>query len=228
MAQQSHAQVFDCADSAHLLPASRAARGAVSRGELVVLPTDTVYGVGADAFSPEAVQRLLDAKGRTRQSPPPVLIANQATLHALAAEVPEPVTQLADAFWPGPLTMVCIAQPSLNWDLGDTSGTVALRIPDHGLTREILQETGPLAVSSANLHGEPAAQNIADAKRMLGDSVSVYLDDGAVSGDGTPSTILDVTGLDSESAQLRVLRLGAISVEQIREVLPKAHISFVE
>ena len=217
-------EVFPCSDPSVLLRASREARSAVNRGELVVLPTDTVYGVGADAFSPEAVTKLLVAKARTRQSPPPVLIPDRSTMHALAAEVTEPVEQLAEAFWPGPLTLVMNAQPSLAWDLGDTGGTVALRIPDHQLTLDILRETGPLAVSSANTHGQPPARTIAAAQEMLGDAVSVYLDAGPVPGDGTPSTILDVTELHTGTGLLRVLRLGALTVSQLREVLPEATI----
>lgn len=213
-------QVFDCTDGSQLLRASRAARSAIARGELVVLPTDTVYGVAADAFSPDAVQRLLDAKSRTRQSPPPVLMANVEVMNALAAEVTEPVLKLAEAFWPGPLTMVVIAQPSLSWDLGDTSGTVALRVPDSDFTRELLSDTGPLAVSSANTHGEPAAVDAQSALGMLGESVAVYLDEGAIDGDGTSSTILDVTALNDESSTLRILRQGGVGRDQILQILP--------
>ena len=215
------ADVFDCSDSAQLLSGTRSARQALGLGKLVVLPTDTVYGVAADAFNPAAVQRLLDAKGRTRQSPPPVLIPGTDTLHALAASVPKPVEALAEAFWPGPLTVVLPAQPSLSWDLGETAGTVALRIPNQPLTLELLQETGPLAVSSANTTGDPAATTAAEAQRMLGDSVAVYLEAGAVDGDGTASTIIDATGLDDEGGVLRILRQGGISREAIAELLPQ-------
>lgn len=218
------AEVFDCSDTAQLLAASRSARQALGTGRLVVLPTDTVYGVAADAFTPAAVQRLLDAKGRGRQSPPPVLIPNTATLDALAAEVVAPVRALADAFWPGPLTVVLRAQPSLSWDLGDTAGTVALRIPDHPLALDILQETGPLAVSSANTTGDPAARTIDEARGMLGDTVEVYLDAGPVRGDGTASTIVDATALTAAGGALRILRDGAISREAISAVLPQVTI----
>ncbi|WP_166985501.1 L-threonylcarbamoyladenylate synthase [Canibacter zhoujuaniae] len=216
------AEVFDIKDATRLLPAVRTARNAIRRGELIVLPTDTVYGVAADAFNPGAVQDLLAAKGRTRQSPPPVLIPNLGTLHALAAEVSESVAKLAEAFWPGPLTLIMVAQPSLSWDLGETRGTVALRMPNHELTLQLLSEIGPLAVSSANITGEPAAQTAAEAEAMLGESITVYLEDGLVSGDGTPSTILDVTGLHQANGVIRVLRDGALSREQIEAVLPEA------
>ncbi|CAG7616202.1 Putative threonylcarbamoyl-AMP synthase [Leucobacter soli] len=189
-----------------------------------MLPTDTVYGVAADAFSSDAVQRLLEAKGRGRQSPPPVLIPNTAMLAALAAEVPEPVSVLAEACWPGALTIVVTANPSLSWDLGETGGTVALRIPDHPLAIEILNETGPLAVSSANTTGDPAARNIEQAREMLGDSIAVYLDAGDVVGDGSASTIVDATELTAEGGSLRVLREGGVSRERIAELLPRVTI----
>ena len=198
-------------------------RDALERGALVVVPTDTVYGVAADAFTPAAVQRLLDAKGRGRQSPPPVLIPNTDTLAALAAEVVPAVTKLAEACWPGPLTIVLRANPSLSWDLGETHGTVALRIPKHDLALELLAETGPLAVSSANTTGDPAARTASEARGMLGDAVAVYLDAGDA-GESPASTIVDATGLDAEGGTLRVLRLGGVSLERLAEVLPQVTI----
>lgn len=211
--------IFDCRDEAQLLTGMRQARQAIGRGELVVLPTDTVYGVAADAFSASAVQKLLDAKGRTRQMPPPVLVAGVATLRALVAEVPESVERLVEAFWPGGLTIILPAQPSLSWDLGETRGTVAVRMPAHRIALELLEETGPLAVSSANLTGRAAAISAEDAQAMLGDSVSVYLDDG-MSADGVASTIIDATSLIGGGDRIiRVLRDGAISRAQLRDVV---------
>jgi len=186
---------------------------AVRRGRLAVIPTDTVYGIAADAFSHEAVQGLLDAKGRGRQMPPPVLVASAGTLDALADEVPEYARALAERFWPGALTLVLRQQPSLMWDLGETRGTVAVRVPDHELARSVLERTGPLAVSSANLTGHPAAQDADRAEEMLGDVVTALVDAGPVA-DGVPSTIVDAT-----SAQPRVLRRGAISNDALAEVL---------
>lgn len=218
------AEVFDCSDSSQLLSGTRKARQALGRGELVVFPTDTVYGVAADAFSPDAVQKLLDAKGRGRQSPPPVLIPNTATLAALAAEPNASVSALAEAFWPGALTIITQANPSLHWDLGETGGTVALRIPDHPLALELLQETGPLAVSSANKTGEPAGQTALAAREMLGDTVAVYLEAGGVENDGVASTIIDATSLTEDGGELRILRQGAVSREAIAAVLPQVTI----
>jgi L-threonylcarbamoyladenylate synthase len=196
--------------------AVEAATLAVRRGELVVLPTDTVYGLGADAFDPAAVRRLLDAKGRGREMPPPVLVSAPTTLDALATEVPTWARSLVTEFWPGPLTLVCKQQPSLQWDLGDTRGTVAVRMPDHAVALEVLERTGPLAVSSANLTGHPPATDADAAETMLGDAVSAIVDAGPTAGE-TPSTIIDVT-----TPKGRLLRRGALSLEAINEVL-EAH-----
>ena len=210
-------RLFDSSVESDLLTGMRLARAALRRGELVVIPTDTVYGIAADAFSPKAVQRLLDAKGRTRQSPPPVLVPSIETLEALAAVVPDAVRKLVDAFWPGGLTIVLPAQPSLAWDLGDTDGTVAVRMPDNRIALELLSETGPLAVSSANLTGQPAATTATEAEAMLGESVEVYLDGG--SSTSVSSTIVDATRLIAPGGTLSILREGAISREQIRDVI---------
>jgi L-threonylcarbamoyladenylate synthase len=222
---------YDTSDPAALLTGMRLARQALGKGELVVIPTDTVYGVAADAFSPEAVQRLLDAKGRGRQSPPPVLIPGIPTLDALAQNIPQPVRDLVAAFWPGGLTVVLEAQPSLVWDLGETKGTVALRMPSNKVALDLLAETGPLAVSSANRTGLPAAIDAHGAEEMLGTSVSVYLD-GGVAGLGyepvgdrpgdTSSTIVDATGFDSNGGTLRIVRNGVITRGAIEAVIGDA------
>src|SRR5690606_31761341 len=216
--------LFDCGDEAQLLAGMRHARQAIARGELIVLPTDTVYGVAADAFTPAAVQRLLEAKGRGRNQPPPVLVAGQSALQALVEEVPEPVQRLVDAFWPGGLTIVLPAQPSLSWDLGDTLGTVAVRMPDQRVALELLEETGPLAVSSANLTGKSAAISADGAQSMLGDSVAGYLD-GGHSETGVASTIVDATSLvqrrgdEQSEPRVRVLREGAVTRRLLETVL---------
>ncbi len=190
-----------------------AAVQALQRGRLVILPTDTVYGIAADAFDADAVADLLDAKGRGRDMPPPVLISSATTIDALVVALPGYARSLIEEFWPGPLTIVCRQQPSLQWDLGESRGTVAVRMPDHPLALEILERTGPLAVSSANLSGRPAATDAAAAHRMLGDEVSVVVDAGESPG-ATASTIVDVTG-----SQGRVLRQGALSLEALNAVL---------
>ena len=206
-------QVFPDGSEAAREAAIEAASLAVRRGELVVVPTDTVYGLGADAFDPAAVRRLLKAKGRGPEMPPPVLVSAATTLDALAVGIPGYARALVDQFWPGPLTLVCTQQSSLQWDLGDTRGTVAVRMPDHELVLEILERTGPLAVSSANITGRPPAADADAAEEMLGDDVSVIIDGGPAPGD-QPSTIVDVTG-----TQGRVLRTGALSLADLNAVL---------
>jgi tRNA threonylcarbamoyl adenosine modification protein (Sua5/YciO/YrdC/YwlC family) len=190
-----------------------AAALAVQRGKLVVFPTDTVYGVGADAFSPEAVRRLLAAKGRGRDMPPPVLVSAATTLDALAVGVPAYARALVEQLWPGPLTLVCRAQSSLQWDLGDTRGTVAIRMPDHEVALELLARTGPMAVSSANRSGLPAATDADAAESMLGESLEVLLDGGPCD-QLVSSTILDATG-DAG----RILRVGAVALHRLVEIV---------
>nr|WP_245701320.1 L-threonylcarbamoyladenylate synthase [Sanguibacter gelidistatuariae] len=194
----------------------------VQRGGLVVLPTDTVYGIGADAFNPDAVSALLAAKGRGRQMPPPVLVGSLATLDGLATEVPDDARALATHFWPGALTLILTAQPSLAWDLGETFGTVALRMPDHPTALALLARTGPMAVSSANRTGSPAALTAQDAHAQLGVSVMVYLDAGLAPG-GVASTIVDATG-----PVLRVVRPGAITLAELNAVAPVEDVPVVE
>ncbi|QYF74033.1 L-threonylcarbamoyladenylate synthase [Cryobacterium sp. PAMC25264] len=224
-------RIYDCSVDAELATGMRLARSAIGRGALVVIPTDTVYGIAADAFNPEAVQRLLDAKGRDRQSPPPVLIPGIPTLDALATDVPEPVRALVAEFWPGGLTVVLNAQPSLVWDLGETQGTVALRMPRNRVALDLLAETGPLAVSSANISGLPAAIDVIGAEDMLGESVAVYLDGGVAGLDydaigdrpgDTSSTIIDATGFADNGGKLAIVRNGVISRAAIEAVIGDA------
>ena len=191
-----------------------AATSAVQSGQLVVIPTDTVYGIGCDAFDAEAVSSLLAAKGRGRDVPPPVLIGEIRTLDGIAIDVEPYVRDLVEKFWPGALTVIVTAQPSLIWDLGETHGTVAVRMPDDEVALAILRETGPMAVTSANLHGAPAATSVLDAATQLGSAVEIYVDGGARAAQ-IPSTILDCTG-----PVPTVLRAGAISEDDIAAVLP--------
>ncbi|MDA8370434.1 MAG: L-threonylcarbamoyladenylate synthase [Nocardiopsaceae bacterium] len=203
---------YDCTDGERRKDGMADAASAVRRGELVVVPTDTVYGIGADAFSPSAVAGLLKAKGRGRDMPPPVLVGSVRAAQALIDDLGRHGQDLIEEFWPGPLTLVCVATPSLSWDLGDTKGTVAVRMPMHPVALELLKEVGPMAVSSANISGRAAATTVEEAVEQLGDSVGVYLDSGACSAD-SPSTIVDLT-----YAVPRVLRSGAIPIERLREV----------
>ncbi len=203
---------FDCADESQRAAGLAAATTAILGGELVVLPTDTVYGVGADAFSPAAVRRLLAAKGRGREMPPPVLVGTVRAAEALVEDLGQDGRRLIDEFWPGGLTIVCRATRTLTWDLGDTKGTVAIRMPQDPVALDLLRETGPMAVTSANLTGAASATTASEARDQLGESVAVYLDGGTAVG-GVASTIVDLTG-----PQPRLLRRGAISVGRLREV----------
>ena len=203
---------YDCSDPAERAEGLDAAVDSVRRGELVVLPTDTVYGIGADAFQPDAIDALLATKGRGRDMPVPVLVGSWAALDGLTLLVPPQVHQLVEAFWPGGLTLVVEHAPSLAWDLGDTRGTVAVRMPLHPVALELLDRVGPMGVSSANRTGQPPAVTAEAARDQLGFPVAVYLD-GGPSGEPVPSTIVDVTG-----PVPRVLRLGAVSLEALREV----------
>jgi tRNA threonylcarbamoyl adenosine modification protein (Sua5/YciO/YrdC/YwlC family) len=203
---------YDCADAQQREAGITAAVTAVRSGGLVVLPTDTVYGIGADAFTPEAVSLLLAAKGRGRSMPPPVLVGSVRAASALTESLGAFGQDMIDEFWPGPLTLIFRASSTLKWDLGDTSGTVAVRMPLHPVALELLRRTGPLAVSSANKTGAAAATTAADAQEQLGEDVEVYLD-GGTSPEGVPSTIVDLTGTTP-----RVLRAGAVTIDQLRKV----------
>ncbi len=191
-------------------------RGAevVADGSLLVLPTDTVYGLGANPLSKAAVDRLLTAKGRGRDKPSPVLVASIEQAESIAAQIPRVASRLMEAFWPGALTLVLPAREHLGWDLGETNGTVALRMPDDPFTLELLRTVGPLAVSSANLTGEPPAVSVQKAQAQLGEKVALYLDAGECGG-GEPSTILVV---DGKGSQLTIVRQGAIPGEDVLAV----------
>ena len=183
-----------------------------------MLPTDTVYGIGVDAFSAGAVAVLLAAKGRSRAMPPPVLIARQEVMDALATEIPDAARQLAETFWPGGLTLILQAQPSLAWDLGQTRGTVALRMPADEIALELLGTVGPMAVSSANRTGQSAATTAQAARTMLADSVSVYLDAGARES-AAPSTIVDCTRQPPQ-----VVREGAVPLHELQAAVPQVQL----
>jgi tRNA threonylcarbamoyl adenosine modification protein (Sua5/YciO/YrdC/YwlC family) len=215
-------EVFDCADEQARAAGIASAVSAVKGGGLIVMPTDTVYGIGADAFDSAAVAALLSAKGRGRDMPVPVLVGSWHTIEGLVYTVPPTAKELIRAFWPGALSLVVRQAPSLQWDLGDAAGTVMLRMPLHPVAIEVLREVGPMAVSSANISGRPAAVTVDDARAQLGDLVAVYLD-GGPSEQQAASTILDLTG-----AHPRVLRQGPVSVEAIADVLAVEAASLTE
>jgi tRNA threonylcarbamoyl adenosine modification protein (Sua5/YciO/YrdC/YwlC family) len=207
-------EILDCSDLTSRSIAIATAARAVRSGSVVVLPTDTLYGIGADAFNSSAVASVLAAKGRGRDMPVPVLVGSWTTIDGLVNFVPSMMRDLIEAFWPGGLTVVVEHAPSLAWDLGNARGTVAVRMPLHPIALDLLAETGPMAVSSANVSGQPPAVTAQQAYAQLGESVSVYLDGGEVPV-GQPSTIVDLTGQVPT-----VLRQGAISLAALREVVP--------
>ena len=205
--------VYDCNQANNRAAGLAAAAGSVRSGRLVVLPTDTVYGIGCDAFDAAAVRSLLEAKGRGPDMPVPVLVGSWTTIDGLVLSVPRQARALIEAFWPGGLSLVLPHAPSLAWDLGQTRGTVMLRMPLHPVALELLRDVGPMAVSSANKSGFPPAATAEEARDQLGDSVPVYLD-GGPSGENVASTIVDLTGPDAV-----VLREGAVPIADVSEVL---------
>ena len=207
--------MYDCALPERRFAGLAAAASAVRAGQLVVLPTDTVYGLGCDAFSSMAVQALLSAKGRGRNMPVPVLVGSWSTVDGLVLGVSAWARALIEAFWPGGLSLVLPHAPSLTWDLGDTRGTVMLRMPLHPVALELLREVGPMAVSSANRSGFPPATTAEQAREQLADRVDVFLD-GGPSGESA-STIIDLTTDDPV-----VLREGVVSAAEISEVLGRS------
>ncbi|MFP7707494.1 L-threonylcarbamoyladenylate synthase [Trueperella sp. LYQ141] len=188
------------------------ARRVIEAGQVLCLPTDTVYGIGADPRNPQAITALLAAKSRTRQMPPPVLVASIDQARELCAEINVAAQTLMEHYWPGALTIILPARPNLGWDLGQTNGTVALRMPDSPDTLALLAEIGPLAVTSANLHGRTPARDVDEAYEQLGESIALYLA-GPVCASVTPSTIIDL------SSSPRIVRVGAIAPQLLSELL---------
>lgn len=203
---------FACSDPVTRRAGLEAAAKAAAAGDLVVMPTDTVYGIGADAFNAAAVRALLAAKGRGPDMPVPVLVGSWKTIEGLVTAVPPVATKLVEAFWPGGLSLVVEHAPSLSWDLGDAKGTVMIRMPLHPVALDLLRSVGPMAVSSANRSGSPAALTAEDAQAQLGEQVSVYLDGGPAP-IGVASTVVDVTGPVPV-----VLRQGAVTLDALRDV----------
>jgi L-threonylcarbamoyladenylate synthase len=206
--------LYDCRTVADRDRGIAAAVEAAKSGELVVLPTDTVYGIGADAFTPHAITALHHARSTTNRVPPPVLVGSRHTLDGLVYSLPKAARELADAFWPGALTIMVEHSASLQWDLGETGGVVGIRMPLHPVALEVLREVGPMAVTTANKVGRPAPATAEEARDQLEYSVRIYLEAGAAA-DQAPSTVVDVTG----DVPL-VRRAGAIPFEKLRDVVP--------
>jgi L-threonylcarbamoyladenylate synthase len=207
------ATVYDCNLRDEREAGLAAAASTVRSSRLVVFPTDTVYGIACDAFDPIAVRSLADAKGSGSGTPLSVLVGSWSTVDGLVLSVPQRARDLIEAFWPGGLSIVLPHAPSLAWDLGNTRGTVMIRMPLHPVALELLREIGPMAQSGASLTGRPAATTVEDAKAQLGESVQVYLDGGPAVA-SVPSSIVDLT-----DATPRMLREGAVSRADVTDVL---------
>jgi len=210
MAGACMSEIVDLADEREV--AITRARGVLRAGELVVVPTDTVYGIGADAFNPEATRRIFDVKQRPRSLPLPILVSRPRQAWALSSDVPPAATDLAAAFWPGALTLI-LPETELAWDIGDTRGGVAVRMPMHDDLLALLEAVGPMAVTSANITGEPTPGTVEGVQEKLGDAVGVYLDGGPSPAE-TGSTIVDL----AKGAPVLV-REGSITGADIERVL---------
>lgn len=180
-------------------------------GRLVVVPSDTVYTVVADAFQTFATQRMFGAKRRSRQIPLSVLIRNPRQVIGLAREVPETAERLMASYWPGPLSILLLVQPDMPWELGLTGDAIGLRMPAHDLLLAIAAEIGPLACSTANRPGEAPATTVEEARLQLGDNVDLYIDGGASS--PAVTTIVDCT-----RQQVEVVREGIIPAADVERV----------
>jgi len=192
------------AQAAHLL----------ATGGLVAFPTDTVYGVGAHALNADAVERLYMTKKRPRDRAIPVLLASAADLALAAHDVPPIALRLADAFWPGALTLVLPRQPALPAVLTAGGDSVAIRVPDHPVARALIAAlAAPLAATSANLSGQPSPITAQEAVGQLGEHVDLILDGGPCPG-GVPSTVLDLT-----CEPPRVLRAGPVTEQELQAIL---------
>ncbi len=211
------ATLFDVTDVHHQVAALHQAHAAVSRGEVIVVPTDTVYGLAVCPRVPGAVDKVVSLKGRGKDMAPPILVSGIDQAASLVADgsLTDQVMTLLKKFWPGALTIVLPVNPELDGDIGATPGTIALRSPDQPALLELLRIHGPLAVTSANLTGEPPCQNIYEAINVFGDRVGIYLDGGADSDTAhQPSTIVDATGLLTGGA-ITIIRHGAISPQAL-------------
>ncbi len=199
-----------------LLPANdesiRAALKILRNGGLVAFPTDTVYGVGALAFDGKAVESIYIAKNRPIEKAIPVLIADAADMEKVGMNIPAIAHQLAARFFPGPLTCLIPKQPTLPESVS-AAETVGVRVPDHAVARALLRAAGPMAVTSANISGQPSPSTAQEVLAQLGERIDLIIDGGKTPG-GVPSTLVDCTGID-----LKILREGPISLAEIRQKL---------
>lgn len=184
----------------------------VKSGGMIAFPTDTVYGIGVSAFQADSIERIYQVKGRSTLKAIPILLGDADTAEQITPPYTPMVKILTERFWPGPLTLVVPLLPSLPGNLSPLP-TIGLRVPDHEFTRKLLQGTGPLAATSANLSGEPSALTAEEVQAQLGGKVDLILDGGRSPGE-MASTVLDCTG-----NRPRLLREGPLNWEDIQAVL---------
>ncbi len=188
------------------------ALAALAAGFPIGIPTDTVYGLAVDPFIPGAADRIFAAKQRPRDVDLPVLVAGIEQALSLATAVPEVARVLMDRFWPGPLTLVVPRRPDLNADLGDDDATIGLRCPDHPVPLALAAKLGPLATTSANLHGQPTSTTAQHVAEVFGDAVPLVLDGGTCA--GSPSTVADCTGVEP-----KLLREGRVPWSEVQATI---------
>ena len=183
----------------------------IESGGVIAFPTDTVYGVGVSAFNKEAITKLYNVKDRSKEKAIPILIADPEALTKISPPPTKLVQVIINKFWPGPLTLILPMLDVLPDNLSP-SQTIGVRIPDHSLTRDLLRQTGPMAVTSANLSGDDNPTSADDVVVALGGKIDLILDGGETSG-GIPSTVLDCS-----QEELIILREGPISWDKIKQL----------
>lgn len=206
---------IDCSDPERRPAAVAAAFAACRRGDVVLVPTESSYALATDAFSSRGRDGIRAAKGQSSQVPLPVMVPRAATVDGLASQVSSEASALMAAFWPGLLTLLLPAQPTLAWDVA-AGAPIAIRMPLHPLLLAVLEQTGPLAVTAANGPGLDPASSVDEAVEQLGDAAfTVALDTGPLA-TMPPSSIVDLMG---DRAVVR--RVGAVSLEDLRTVCPE-------
>ena len=200
--------------SSHAPSASEQALQCLQTGQVIAIPTDTVYGVASDGFNPDAIEKLFAAKDRPRDKPIPLLLADTSDLEQVAEKVPIEAAVLAERFWPGGLTIVVRASAQVPRILRAEGDSVAVRVPDHSVPRDLARALGrPLAATSANISGGPNPSTAQEVELQLRGRIALILDGGIV-GAGLPSTVVDFT-----VSPPRVLRAGALPIGEIEAVL---------
>ncbi|MCF8558130.1 MAG: threonylcarbamoyl-AMP synthase [Candidatus Nanopelagicales bacterium] len=216
-------QRIDCADGERRAQAVASAFAAVRRGDLVMIPTESVYALATDAFSMRGVAALREAKGYDADVPLPIMVGSRSTIAGIASRVSDDARSLMEAFWPGPLTLLLTPQPTLAWDHPE-GAPLTVRMPMHPVALALLAATGPLVVTSANLPGLSAPTTVDDALSQVGDAAALALDAGPLALDPTP--LMGNVGLPSSVVDTtvnppRIVRTGALDVQTLRRHVPR-------